>query len=149
MRRISTTCIQPRAFSLLEVVMASALASIALVGAMEMLRDGVEVSRTIDERLLMTNYAVSKLEEHLAAVAASWTSGTVSGDFASDGHASIRYTVTRSDAVASGGMVDQLMHIQVTTYVDEDGDDTLDANEHSCTFRTKVGKFAKYEELVP
>lgn len=148
LRRVPTTCAPSRAFSLLEVVMATTLASIALVGALEMMRDGMELSRTIDERLLMTNYAVSKLEEQLANVAASWTSGTVSGDFAADGHANIRFTVTRSDAVASGGLVDRLMHIQVTTYVDEDGDDTLDADENRCTFRTKVGKFATYEELA-
>ena len=137
-----------RAFSLLEVVMASALCSIALVGGLALLRDGLQASRTIDQRQLMTNYAVSLLEQQLAIVAASWTSGSSSGDFAADGNANIRYTLTRSDAEADGGLVDQLMHIQVMTYVDEDGDDTFDADEKSCTFRTKVGKFSLYEMLT-
>ncbi|QDU57124.1 hypothetical protein [Aeoliella mucimassa] len=128
--------------------MASTLCAVALVGGLELLRDGMIASRTIDQRQLMTNYAVSKLEEQLALVAATWTSGSASGDFAADGHADIRYSVNRSDAEANGGLVDRLMHIQVTTYLDEDSDDTLDSSEKNCTFRTKVGKFALYESLA-
>lgn len=137
-----------RAFSLLEVVMASTLAAVALVGALAMLRDGLQASTTIDQRQMLTNYAVSKLEEQQALVAGSWTSGTVTGDYSADGHAYVCYTATRSDAVIDGGLVDQLMHIEVTTYVDEDGDDMLDVDEKSCVFRTKVGKFATYEALA-
>ena len=128
--------------------MASTLAGIALVGALAMLRDGVEASRTIDQRQLMTGYGVSKLEEQLALVAGNWASGTVSGDFAADGNSAIRYVATRSDAAANGGLVNRLMHIQVTTYYDADGDDVLDADEKRCVFRTKVGKFATYEALA-
>ena len=120
----------------------------ALIGALALLRDGMAASKTIDDRQLLTNYAVSLLEEQLALVAGNWTSGAVTGDFATDGHGDIRYTAIRSDAVVDGGMVDQLMHIQVTTYVDADGDDALDASEKQCSFRTKVGKFATYEDLA-
>lgn len=137
-----------KAFSLLEVVMASALCSIALVGGLELLRDGMDASRAIDHRQLMTNYAVSKLEEQMAIVASNWTTGSSTGDFATDGHADVRYTLSRSDAVVDGGMVDQLMHIEVTTYVDEDSDDLLDADEKSCYFRTKVAKMHLYELLA-
>ena len=139
---------QPQGFSLLEVAMASTLTAIALVGALAMLRDGMAASETIDNRYLLTNYAVSKLEEQMAVVAASWTTGASVGDFAADGHADLRFQVTRSDAVLDGGLVDRLMHIQVTTYVDADGDDALDASEKNCTFRTKVGKFINYEALA-
>lgn len=128
--------------------MASTLAAIALVGALAMLRDGMKASETIDKRQMMTIYGVSKLEEQLAYVAATWTSGSIAGDFAADGHAEIRYAATRSDAAADGGLADQLMHIQITTYHDSDGDDSLDADEKRCTFRTKVGKFATYEALA-
>lgn len=137
-----------RGFSLLEVGMASALASIALVGALAMLRDGMKASETIDKRQQMTIYGVSKLEEQLAFVAATWSSGAIAGDFAADGHADIRYTATRSDTALDGGITDSLMHIQITTYHDSDGDDSLDADEKRCTFRTKVGKFAIYEALA-
>jgi hypothetical protein len=128
--------------------MASSLAAIALVGSLALLRDGMIASRTIDQRQMLTTYAVSKLEEQLALVAANWTSGTVVGDFAADGHASIRYVASRSDAQSDGGLSDRLMHVQVTTYADEDGDDALDADEKRCVFRTKVGRFATYESLA-
>jgi len=136
-----------RGFSLLEVVMASSLTAIVLVGSLALLRDGMELSGIIDKRLLMANYAVSKLEEHLGIVASTWTTGSTSGNFASDGHADIRYSVTRSDAVSDGGLVDRLMHVQVTTYHDADGDGVLDASESQCVYRTKIGRFASYEAL--
>lgn len=138
----------PRGLSLLEVVMASSLAAIALVGSLALLRDGMIASRTIDQRQMMTTYAVSKLEEQLALVAANWTSGTVVGDFGADGNSTIRYVASRSDAESDGGLTDRLMHVQVTTFVDEDGDDALDADEKRCVFRTKVGRFATYESLA-
>lgn len=138
-----------RGFSLLEVVMAAALAGIALVGALELLRDSVDLGQSIDNRQLLTNYAVSKLEEHLSIAAASWTNGTWSGNFATDGHPHIRYTAVRSDAGASGGIVDRLMHVQVTTYWDTNANNNLDAGESRCSFRTKIGKFATYEALMP
>ena len=134
-------------FSLLEVVMASTLSAIALVGALALLRDGMELSQTIDKRLLLTNYAVSKLEEQQAIVANGWVTGTISGDFSADGHSDIRFTVTRSDAVVDGGIVDRLMHLQVTTYDDADGDDLLDSEEDRTLFRTKIGKILSYESL--
>ncbi|MGI9428306.1 MAG: hypothetical protein ACR2NM_06590 [Bythopirellula sp.] len=127
--------------------MATSLTAIALVGSLALLRDGMEMSDTIDKRLLMTNYAVSKLEEHLAIVANGWTTGGDSGDFAADGHANIRFSVSRSDDGSDGGISDRLMHVQVTTYHDADGDDVLDADEDQCIYRTKIGKFATYEAL--
>jgi len=136
-----------RGFSLLEVLMASTLAAIALVSSLALLRDGMELSETIDDRLMITNYAVSAVERQLADVATNWTSGTEVGDYAADGHADIRYTASRSDAASDGGLPDRLMHIQVTTYLDANGDNALSADEKNCTFRTKIGKFATYESL--
>lgn len=136
-----------RGFSLLEVLMASTLAAIALVSSLALLRDGMELSETIDNRLMITNYAVSEVERQLADVATNWTNGTQAGDFAADGHADIRYIANRSDAASDGGIADKLMHIQVTTYLDANGDNALSADEKSCTFRTKIGKFATYEAL--
>jgi hypothetical protein len=85
------------------------------------------------------------MEEHLAIAAAGWATGTANGDFAADGHANIRFTVSRSDAVASGGIVNRLMSVTVTTYSDDDGDDAMDANEMRTTLATKIGKFVSYE----
>ncbi len=133
------------AYSLLEVVMATAICATALVPALAFMRDGMALATTIDTRHMLLTYAVSKMEEQLAVIGASWTEGTVVGDFAADGHANIRYTVTQSDAPASGGIDGRLMSVSVTTYSDDDGDDTMDAVEARITMTTKVSKLVSYE----
>jgi hypothetical protein len=133
------------AYSLLEVVLASAICATALVPALALMRDGVSLGETIDKRHLILIYGVSKMEEQMAVVAATWTTGTASGDFAADGHDNIRYTVTRSDDPASGGITNRLMAISVTTYCDDDADDLLDTSELRTVLTTKIGKLASYE----
>jgi hypothetical protein len=133
------------AFSLLEVVLASAICASALVPALAILRDGMRLERDIDARHLLLIYGVSKLEEQSAVVAATWADGDLGGDFAADGHADIRYLVTRSDSPADGGIADRLMNISVTTYRDDNGNDALGAGEPCITFTTKISKLASYE----
>jgi hypothetical protein len=135
----------PKAYSLLEVVLAAGICSSALVPALALLRDSMTVANNIDTRHLLLLYGVSKMEEQLAVVAASWTTGTASGDFAADGHANIRFTVTRTDNPASGGITNRLMAVTVTVYSDDDGDDAMDAAEMRTTLTTKIGKSISYE----
>lgn len=134
-----------KAYSLLEIVLASGICATALVPALALLRDGVTLADRVDARHLLLLYGVSKMEEHLAIVAAGWTEGTFTGNFAAEGHANVRYIVVQSDEVASGGIVDRLMNVQVTTYRDEDGDAALDADEMRNVMRTKIGRFTSYE----
>src|SRR3990172_10186131 len=86
-----------RAYSLLEVMLASTICATALVPALAILRDGMLATEKIDTRHMMLLYGVQKMEEQLAVVAATWTTAAASGDYAADGHPSIRYSVTRSD----------------------------------------------------
>jgi hypothetical protein len=135
----------PKAYSLLEVVLASGICATALVPALALLRDGMTLADRVDARHLLLLYGVSKMEEQVATVAADWTEGTFTGNFASEGHANVRYIVTQSDEVASGGIVDRLMNVEVTTYRDVDGDAALDADELRNVMRTKIGRFTSYE----
>lgn len=135
-------------YSLLELVMSVALMGGMLVPALELIRKGMELSTEIDQRQLLAGYASSQLEERMATVAASWTTGTFIGDYSSDGMSNIRFTTTCSDAVADGGVVDTLMVITTVTYLDANANDVFDSNELSCTYQTKLGKFATYEDLV-
>jgi hypothetical protein len=137
-----------RGYSLLEVVLASAICASALVPALAILRDGILTAETIDTRHMVLLYGVQKMEEQLAIVAALWTQGSASGDFAAEGHANIRYSVTRSDSAGSGGITNRLMAITVTAYGDDDGDDTLDAGEPQTTLTTKISKLATYESMA-
>jgi len=137
-----------RGYSLLEVVLASAICASALVPALAILRDGILAAETIDKRHMLLLYGVRTMEEQLAIVGASWTLGSASGDFASEGHANIRYDLTRSDDASDGGITNRLMAITVTAYSDDNGDDTLDTNEPQITFSTKISKLAAYESMA-
>jgi hypothetical protein len=134
-------------YSLVEVVAAIALMGATLVPTVEFIRYGMERSLDDDRRQLLALYAVSQVEERLGVVAATWAEGTLSGDYASDGHPDIRFVTACSDEVASGGIVDTLMDIRSTVYYDANADDAWNAGEMRCTFRTKIGKFATYEAL--
>jgi hypothetical protein len=129
---------------MLEVVLASSICMTALVPALAVLRDGIALGDKIDTRYLLLTYSVSKLEEQLGIVAATWATGTVTGNFAADGQASIRFTVTRSDAVVDGGIVGKLMVVTVTTYSDDNGNSAMDASEARTTMTTKIANLVSY-----
>jgi hypothetical protein len=135
----------PAAYSLLEVVLASALCASVLVPALAFLRDGIAQSRNIDNQHLLLAYGVGTMEEQLAQVAAGWNPGSSNGSFAAEGHPNIRYSVFRSHSPPNGGIPNRLMSVTVTTYYDEDGDSSLDSDESSVTLTTKIGKFVTYE----
>lgn len=143
--RVMCNSRRKRAYSLLEVVLASSICATALVPALATLRDGLTLADTMDKRHLLLIYGVSKMEERLPVVAATWVESTITGDFATDGHANVRFTLTSSDEVASGGIVNRLMNVTLTTYSDDDGDDTMDSGEMRTTFTTKIGKTVTYE----
>lgn len=136
---------QRRGFSLLEMVTAAALMAAILVPALSVMRDAMAKSRNLHRRSLLANYAVRVLEEQCATVAGNWATGVDTGSFVSEGHANIRFDVTKSDTIVDGGLPDQLMHIQVTVYDDVDADVTLDSNELRVDYRTKVAKLNTYE----
>src|SRR3954469_17769638 len=92
-----------RGYSMLEVLLAASICLTAIVPALAMLRDGIALGDIVDTRHLLLTYSVSKMEEQLAIIGANWPTGTVTGNFASDGQSNIRFSVTRSDAVVDGG----------------------------------------------
>jgi hypothetical protein len=129
---------------MLEVVLASSICITAIVPALAMLRDGIALGEIIDTRHLLLTYSVSKMEEQLAVIGATWPTGTIIGNFASDGQSTIRYSVTRSDAVVDGGIVGKLMVVTVTTYSDDNGNNTMDSSEARTTMSTKIAKLVSY-----
>jgi prepilin-type N-terminal cleavage/methylation domain-containing protein len=131
-------------FSLLEMLAATAIVAGTLAPALAVMRDAMAISREAVQRNLISNYAVQVLEGQAALAMQNWSNGTVSGNFASDGYTTIKYTAVRSDAVASGGLVNRLMHIQVTAYEDKDADSVADSNELKVSVRTKVAKMTNY-----
>jgi hypothetical protein len=108
------------------------------------MRDGVALGDIIDTRHLLLTFGVSKMEEQLAIVGATWATGTVTGNFATDGQSSIRFSVSRSDLAGNGGIPNQLMNVSVTTYSDDNGNSSMDASEARITLSTKVAKLVSY-----
>ena len=134
----------PSGFSLLEMVFATALLAGTLAPALAVMRDAMALSRETTVRALLANYAVQKLEEHVALGIGSWTNATDSNTFAADGHPEIAYNVSRSDNPAYG-ITGSLTHIMVTVFEDLDDDLTPDTGELQITMRTKIAKLATYE----
>ena len=136
-------------YSLIELVAASAILAATLVPALELVRDGIDLSEESAQRQLLTGYAVSQIEQYSALSAATWTTGSYSGSMAADGHNLVRYETSCSDAPAVGGIPDQLMVIQTTTFYDNNGDGLLSSGELSCNLQTKLCRFPTYEALSP
>ena len=134
-----------RGQSLLEVIAASTIIATALVPALRMMRDSLEVSRGVEEADLMSTLCVDKLEEHLNKVAGTWDKTTASGNYAAlEGRSYLKFQVTKSDAVVDGGITDRLMAITAVVWNDANGNGSLDTNEKKVTFATKVSKFVSY-----
>jgi hypothetical protein len=126
---------------------------IALMGAtltptLALVRDGIDLSQETDRRQLLANYAVSQVEQQLGVAAATWVTGSYTGDYSADGLASVRYVTVCSDSPVNGGVVGQLMDIRATCYWDANNDDALNANELRTVFRTKIGRFSTYSVLA-
>jgi hypothetical protein len=134
-----------RAFSLVEMVAATALVAGTLAPALAVMRDAMAASREAYRRSLVANYAATALEYAAAVAMQSWTPGTVTGNLAGEGHAALRYTVTYSDAPAGGGLTGRLMHIQAVVYDDANGNAAQDAAEIAVRMRTKVAKLVTYQ----
>ena len=75
--------------------MASAICATALVPALAFMRDGMTLGDDIDTTHMLLTYGVSKMEEQLAIVGATWTDGTSA--------ATSPPTATRTSVSASRG----------------------------------------------
>lgn len=139
----------PSGYSLVELVASIALMGATLVPALELVRSSMETSVEMDQRQLLALYAVSQVEQQLAASAMTWANASYSGNYAADGHSAIRFDTVCSDDPAEGGVEDTLMAISTTVYYDSNGDSTLNTDELKCSYRTKVGRFATYTAGAP
>jgi len=135
----------PAAFSLLEMVAATALVASTLVPALSLMRDAMAQSREVDRRDLLLLYAVQKMEEQTAVSMRYWANVSAAGNFAADGHPEIGFNLSTSDNPSAGGIVDRLMNIQVTVFDDLDGNLLPGTGALQVPLRTKIAKLVTYE----
>ena len=133
-----------RGQTLLELVGATTILAVALVPALRLMRDSVRVVGELGTSNLLATLCVSKLEEHLQKTAANWSTVSVSGDYAAEGYAGLRFTVVRSDAAADGGIPGSLMSIVVTSWEDRTANGTPDTGEPRVAFAGKLARLVTY-----
>ncbi len=134
-----------RGFSLLEMVAAAVLMTSILAPSLTVMRDAMAQSREMNTRNLLATFAVQKLEEQASVSMRTWNSTTEENNFAAYGHPEIGFNTSMSDNPADGGIVGQLMHIQVTVFDDRNSDLIPNTGEIQVQFRTKVAKLNTYE----
>lgn len=130
--------------SLLELVAASFVITIALVPALRLMRDSLKAGRNAETAILMSTLCASKLEEQLALSAADWQPIQTNGDYAADGYPSLRFQVQKSDSLADGGIAGSLMSIVATVWHDRNGDSAWSADEPRVVYASKLARMASY-----
>jgi hypothetical protein len=140
----ATAARKRRGNTLLEVIAASLVLSIALVPALRIMRDALAVEDDLEYANVLATLCASRLEQSLASTAASWNTTTDTGNFASVGYSRIRYSVTKSDLPANGGITGSLIALTCTVWDDADGNGVLGTSEKKVQFSTKLAKLAAY-----
>ena len=126
--------------SLLEVMVATVCASMLLVPTATMLSDAGRWSSRMEQQselISLTNSCVADVEFQLAA---NFRTGQVQDNFASRGFPNSRYIVTYSDSVASGGIPNRFMILQVQSWADLNSNSIWDAGEPKQVLTTGVAR---------
>lgn len=131
--------------SMLELVAATTVISIALVPALRLTRDSLVRMNELELHEEALSFCTGKIEQQLALTAATWNLNDEEGDFSADGRSELHFQVTKSDALDDGGSPDSLAVIRVIVWNDEDGGNDLDAEELRIQLDAKVAKLLAYE----
>ncbi len=136
---------QQRGQTLLELVAATTILTIALVPALRMMRDAIRAGRNTETANVMATLCASTLEQQLMQMAATWNPGTVTGDYSAAGYPNLRFRVVMSDAVADGGITNQLMALVSTVWNDSNANGNLDAGETRVVLASKQARNVSYQ----
>lgn len=136
---------RPAGQTMLELIAATVIIMIALVPALKLTRQRFANTKELEHSELRLTLCTSKLEEELARTASQWDLNTQRGNFQTAGYSDVRFLVSKSDAVAAGGIPDALATIDVTVWHDLDANGTLDPDELSVRLATKLAKLVTYE----
>ncbi len=90
--------------TMLELVAATTIISLALTPALRLTRSSLMNIDTLEKSELSVSLCVSKLEEQMALTAATWDLTGSAGDYSSIGHPELRFISTISDAENAGGI---------------------------------------------
>jgi len=134
-----------KAYSLLEVVIASFLLALAIIPAMNFMRTSLRTSYELERWNQLNIVAIAQLEEQVALAADDFTDADGYGTASEPGFMGIRYYYQSSTSTGSGGFSDRLMAVTVLAWDDENGNGGIDAEEPQALMGTKVAKMAVYQ----
>ncbi len=134
-----------RGQTMLELVAATTIISLALTPALRLTRSSLMNIDTLEKSELSVSLCVSKLEEQMALTAATWDLTGSAGDYSSIGHPELRFISTISDAESAGGNPGRLAVLDVVVWNDQDGGNDLDADEQRTRMVTKLARVLSYE----
>ncbi len=127
-------------FTFVELVASMTILAIAIVPASKYLTDSMTLRRSLEWNDVMLSNAIMTIEQQMAAVNGAFTTTKESGTLASRGFANLSYDIIRSDSSATGGIPGLLMSIKVRVWLDENNNQTLDANERVVELQTKMAR---------
>ncbi len=139
-------CARRRGFSLLELLAASTLLTVALVPALRLMRDSMRISRHLEVRECLVTVAMGQLELEAQQMARSWHSHTsiLTAPGIESGHPNVLVEVESSDSPSAGGIAGSLASVRVSAFEDRNGNGQLDSGESTVTFATKIANLTSY-----
>ena len=130
--------------TLLELLAATTIISIALLPALRLTRQSSMEMERLELAEMRVAFCTSKLEEAMAQTAATWDLTDQSGNFSNVGHDDLWFSIEKSDNTVDGGVPGRLATIQVTVWHDTDGGGDLDADEPRNQLATKLARIISY-----
>ncbi len=108
---------------------ATVCASLLLVPSASILGDAIRWSVRMEDHSEMVTLASSCAEQVAFELGTNFQSGQSTGNFASQGFTTIRYSVQSSDRVVDGGIPNRWMMIRVEVWKDTNGNGVADGSE--------------------
>lgn len=130
--------------TMLELIAATTIISIALVPALKLMRGSLLNLEHLERNEQIVALCTGKLESELAITASQWdlsdSTGAIGAQFPD-----VRFRIAKSDSVSDGGIPSELAVIDVVVWFDTDGGNDLDSGEPSARLSTKLAKVISYE----
>ncbi|MCD0461726.1 hypothetical protein [Roseiconus lacunae] len=134
--------------TMLELIAATTIISVAIVPALRLIRQRIEVSSDLRHYEWLHCRCVAKVEQAMARTSASWLMTTQQGVLGNVDRTPFRYALVTSDQPSAGGVPGKLAVIDVLAYRDQNRNGTFDSNEIKVRLATKVAKTLTYQEIA-
>ncbi|OYP34428.1 hypothetical protein [Rhodopirellula sp. MGV] len=134
--------------TMLELVAATTIISVAIAPALGLMRERVIVSADLRHYEWLHCRCIAQLELAMATTSATWNIQNKQGRLGSVDSIPCHFLTVVSDQPSVGGVPGKLAVIDVLTFRDSNRNGTFDAGELHLRLATKVAKTKTYQELA-